>query len=66
MQVVDHVLRFYERDNRQTKIILPPLYTFSQPPEKRPIIHVTDPSIIIEWGRENNEIKLCLRVGEVR
>jgi nephrocystin-4 len=29
MQVVDHVLRYYERDNRQTKIILPPLYTFT-------------------------------------
>lgn len=31
----------------------------------RPIIHVTDEDVIIEWGKDNNEIKLCLKVKEV-
>jgi nephrocystin-4 len=65
MQVVDHVLRYYERDNRQSKIQLPPLYTFTQPPDKRPLVYVTDQNVVIEWGRDNNEIKLSFKVGEV-
>lgn len=65
MQIVDHVIRYYERDNRQTKLVLPPLYTFTQPPERRPLIHITDDSAIIEWGKNNNEIKLCMKVGQV-
>jgi hypothetical protein len=28
-------------------------------------VYVTDESVIIEWGKENNEIKLSLKVGDV-
>ena len=28
-------------------------------------MYVNDPRVILEWGTDNKEIKLCLRVGEV-
>lgn len=30
--VIDHVFRYYERDNRQVSLVLPALYYFSQAP----------------------------------
>ncbi len=31
-QIVDHVFRYFERENRQVSLVLPALYYFSQTP----------------------------------
>ncbi|CAD8158794.1 unnamed protein product [Paramecium octaurelia] len=61
-QPIDHVLRFYERENRQTRLIIPRL--FNQPLQQQPHVHITDPDVMIEWSSDFNSIRLNLRIGE--
>ncbi|CAD8074841.1 unnamed protein product [Paramecium primaurelia] len=62
---IDHVYRFYERDNRQVSIQFPALYGYTVPsPDKKPILFCNNDQLVVEWANEF-EIRISLRMPEV-
>ncbi|KRX06407.1 hypothetical protein PPERSA_05020 [Pseudocohnilembus persalinus] len=56
-QVIDHLFRYYERENRLLNIVLPSLYHQAQSPRTKPFLHWTNKKAEVEWLNAN-EISL--------
>eukprot|EP00825_Cyclidium_porcatum_P010723 TRINITY_DN15493_c0_g1_i1.p1 TRINITY_DN15493_c0_g1~~TRINITY_DN15493_c0_g1_i1.p1 ORF type:complete len:385 (+),score=63.64 TRINITY_DN15493_c0_g1_i1:1953-3107(+) len=65
MNAIDHIFRFYEKENTDTKLILPCLYHSTEPPrENKTSLYITHRGAIVEWLNQN-EVSIQIRVPQV-
>lgn len=49
MNVIDHFFRYYEKENTDTKLVLPCLYNATEPPKQQASLYITHPGALVEW-----------------